>query len=313
MKKTLVALAVMAFAGSANAGIEIFNKDGVSVNLKGDIEVVYVKGTAKDSELTQEIQDADFGFDVRYAVNDDLQFGGYWEFDGASKDVTLGNDSITKVGDAYVALYSKSLGSFKFGRTCGALDDAGIGSDYQFGVNAFFQNDSDFCGDEAIRYDIDKGNFYATAAIIQDKKDKNKLGVDGSYFDAKAGYRVADFDFTAYFGSADLAKTAQEETLLGLEGRFAGIENVELAVAYYKLDGDITETDTIALTATYSLDKLKLAAGFSTTDAGADDVANYYVNAGYGIAPSTTAYVELGGNDADNSELGLAFGVKASF
>ena len=41
MKKTLLALAVMTAAGSANAAIEIYNQDGVSVGLKGDIEVVY--------------------------------------------------------------------------------------------------------------------------------------------------------------------------------------------------------------------------------------------------------------------------------
>ncbi|MGR5456496.1 porin, partial [Vibrio alfacsensis] len=95
MKKTLVALAVLA-AGSAQAGIEIYNENKVTVNLKGDIEVVYKRGYEDNATTKQEIQDADFGFDVRYAINNDLQFGAYWEFDG-SADNGL-DDNAVKAG-----------------------------------------------------------------------------------------------------------------------------------------------------------------------------------------------------------------------
>lgn len=352
MKKTLVALSVLA-AASAQAGIELYNQDGVTVNLKGDIEVVYVKGTAKDSEFTQEIQDADFGFDVRYAMNDEVSFGGYWEFDGASSDVTAGKDSIAKVGDAYVAFYTNSYGSIKFGRTCGALDDAGVGSDYQFGITSFFNNDSSFCADEMVRYDFDNGSFYATVALAQDQKNVDRMGKDGGYIDGKLGYRVADFDFTAYYAQADLsakaasteyrvataddtildgaavgawakvavdAKPQTDETLMALEARYAGVENLGLALGYYAVEvkpaaGTKVEADVVALGVDYTVSGVKLAAGYDIVDLdGASKKSkNWYLNAGYGIAPSTTAYVEVGGNNADNSETGVAVGVKASF
>ncbi|WP_367986755.1 porin [Vibrio sp. NTOU-M3] len=352
MKKTLVALAVLA-AGSAQAGIELYNNDGVTVEMKGDIEVVYVKGTDDGSEFTQEIQDADFGFDVRYQVTDDLQFGGYWEFDGASGDVTDGKDSLARVGDAYVAFYSDSLGSIKFGRTCGALDDAGVGSDYQFGVNGFFENNTDFCGDEMVRYDIDKGMFYGTLALAQDQKGTDRLGSDGSYFDVKAGLRVADFDFTAYFAAADLSAQAAttegkiiedgdvvvgagnvgewgivsvagkpqvDESIWALEARFSGIENTNFELGYYAVSVDAegaaeADYNTLALAADYTIESVTLAAGYSMSEHedSASDVDNWFVNAGYGFAPNTTAYVEVGGNDKDNSETGVAIGVKASF
>ncbi|GAK84389.1 porin-like protein H precursor [Vibrio ponticus] len=117
MKKTLVALSVLAAATSAQA-IELYNQDGVTVGLHGDIEVVYMN-TVNDSSMKQEIQDADFGFDVRYAINDEFTFGGYWEFDGSKHT----NAEETKNGDTYVALYSKTYGSIKFGRLCTAVDD----------------------------------------------------------------------------------------------------------------------------------------------------------------------------------------------
>ncbi|MCK6262838.1 porin [Vibrio sp. ZSDE26] len=325
MKKTLLALAIAASATSVQA-IEIYNNEGVTVGLHGDIEVVYKKDTAKDSEFRQEIQDADFGFDVRYAVNDEVSFGGYWEFDGASFNKDEGkNHEEARVGDTYVAFYTQSYGSVKIGRTCGALDDAGVGSDYQFGVSSFFKNGSSFCADEMVRYDLDKGMFYGTVSLAQDKHDVDKMGKDGGYFDLKAGVRVADFDFTVFYGDAELTTTGvdakTDESILGLEGRFGGVENLNLELGYYQVDvkatgSDKLKADTIAFAADYTIDVVTLAAGYSISGvntAGVDDVNNWFVNAGYGFAPNTTAYVEVGGNDETDSETGVAVGVKASF
>nr|VVV03685.1 Porin-like protein H [Aliivibrio wodanis] len=305
MKKTLVALSVLAASiGSAQA-FEIYNEGGVTVDMGGDIEVVYLQKTEKGHDFQQEIQDADVKFDVRYAVNDDLQFGGFFEL----------QDTGTNEGDAYVALYSDSMGSIKVGRTCTALDDAGIGSDYQFGITTFFNGSDMYCGDEVIRWDFDQDNFYATAAIAQDKNNSTEVGVDSTYFDARVGYRVADFDFTVLGGSGE-NDAKNTETLLGAEARFNGVENLGLAAAIYTMDNEAVKTNTLGLSATYQLDKVALATGFSLSsddvDAN-DDINTWYVNAGYPIAPNTTAYAEVGGNSNDDSQTGFAVGVKASF
>lgn len=312
MKKTLLALSVLA-AGSAQAGIELYNQDGVTVNMGGDIEVVYLQTTEKDNDFQQEIQDADLNFDVRYAINDDLQFGGYWEF----------TDVGTSEGDAYVALYSQSVGSIKVGRTCTVLDDAGIGSDYQFGITTFFSGADMYCSDEVIRWDIDKGDFYASAAMAQDKNNSTPLAVDSTFFDGRIGYRVADFDFTAFVGFGDVDEDTNgntipehSETTYSLQARYSGVENLGLAAALYSMDNDMATTNTLALAATYQLDLVELAAGLSsssTDEDGVDDVNAWYVNAGYPLAPNTTAYVEVGGNDEDESQTGFAVGVKAEF
>jgi predicted porin len=314
MKKTLLALSVMFAATSAQA-IEIYNQDGVTVGLHGDVEVVYKNETTRSS-FQQEIQDADFGFDVRYAVSDSLQVGGYWEFDGSKHT----NAEETANGDTYVAFYSDSYGSIKFGRLCTALDDAGIGSDFQYGISSFLENNASPCADEAVRYDYDNGSFYGTLGFIQDKVDedgKNVANSDVEYFDIKAGYRVADFDFTVYYGDIDQVAANSDESNLGLEARYAGIENLGLAVAYYAVDSDAANNDssTIALNAEYSMDKWTFAGGYSIGDHDNDvnDLDSWYVNSGYGIAPNTTAYAELGGDDAKNSDVALAIGIKAEF
>ncbi|MGV2986955.1 porin [Vibrio sp. E150_011] len=341
MKKTLVALAVFA-AGSAQAGIEIYNENNVTVDLKGDIEVVYVQDIGVDQSTEQQIQDADFGFDVRYAINDDLQFGAYWEFDG-SADNGLSNSAV-KAGNTYVGVYSQAAGSLIVGRLDSILDDAGIGSDYQFGFDAFFSNNSPFGADESIRYDIDKGNFYAGIAYKQDKNTNAGLGEDGNMVDAKLGYRVADFDFTGFYGKADfkgagITNSGDSEELYALEGRWAGVENLNLEAGYYRMNDTVSSVDSsmdiYGLAADYTIDKVILAAGLqyanfdkktltsangSTQDV--DSEMGWFVNAGYMVAPGATVYAELGGNDGhglDNSgnyqsnDIGFALGAKAEF
>ena len=56
MKKTLVALSVLFAATSAQA-IELYNQDGVTVDLVGDIEVTY-QNSFSDSSMSQQIEDA---------------------------------------------------------------------------------------------------------------------------------------------------------------------------------------------------------------------------------------------------------------
>ncbi|WP_117233253.1 porin [Vibrio maerlii] len=332
MKKTLLALAVVTAATSAQA-VEIFNQDGVTVGLHGDIEVVYKNETTRSS-FQQEIQDADFGFDVRYMINDEFTAGAYWEFDGSE----YSNADVTKNGDTYVALYSQSYGSIKFGRLCTALDDAGIGSDYQYGISSFFDTNMAMCGDEGVRYDIDTGMFYGTLGLIQQKVDSDGESIadnQDAYIDGKLGLRVADFDFTAFFGLGETAAPVAvggnvDDSVYGLEARFGGIENLNLAAAYYVTDADFQNatgkdfnTDTIAFAADYYMDLWTFSAGYSI---GSHDLAgktengqeyteqdNWFVNAGYGIAPNTTVYAEVGGDDQSGSDLAFAIGAKAEF
>ncbi len=329
MKKTLVALSILAAATSAQA-IELYNQDGVTVDIHGDIEVTY-QNSFTDSSMSQQIEDADFGFDVRYALNDDLQFGGYWAFDGSESN----NAEVTRSGDVYVALYSKTYGSIKFGRLCTAVDDlGGITTDYQFDVNKLYTAGANdvTCADEAIRYDYDNGSFYTTLGFIQDKLGHNDLitvqedgtvvNVDGrdlNYYDGRFGYRVAGLDLSAFFASLNFEdKSAGDEKVYGMEADYSGIENVRLGLGYYatKKDHDNNaDTDVVTLGADYYLGKWTFATAYSfaSHDDSAKDVNSWFVNTGYNLAPNTTVYAEVAGNDETDSNTAVAIGVKASF
>lgn len=330
MKKTLVALSVLLAATSAQA-IELYNQDGVSVDLVGDIEVTY-QNSFSDSSVKQQIEDADFGFDARYALNDDLQFGAFWGYDGSDTN----NAEVTRSGDVYVALYSQTYGSIKFGRLCTAVDDlGGITSDYQFDVNKLYNGASgDFaCHDEAIRYDYDNGSFYTTLGFVQDKMgnpDVFTLGETGkvtnveatnvNYYDGRFGYRVAGFDLSAFYANLDHKDDNHNEHAYGFELDYSALESIRLGLGYYAtdLDGDGADADVYTFGADYYLGKWTFATAYSiAAQQNAEDVNSWFLNAGYNLAPNTTVYAEVAGNDGvtdgrDNTTA-MAVGVKASF
>ncbi len=331
MKKTLVALSVLAASAAApfaNAAIELYNEEGITVNLKGDIEVVYRNDVDGDSQMEQRIEDADFGFDIRYMVNDDWSVGAYWEFNGSETT----NSEVTRNGDTYVAAYHNTLGSLKFGRTCTAADDLGIGSDEAFGISTLLEANTSECSDEAVRYDFDNGDFYATLGFVQHKVDSGSLlkangravvsdGNGDTYYDARAGFRVAGFDISGFVAQYDAedSTTKKDDTAYALEAVYGGIENLGLSVAYYAVNADADNADNniVAFAADYTMGKLGFAAGYSIGDHDdkAKEADKWFVNTTYGIAPNTKLYAEVGGLDQKDVDdnLGLAIGVEASF
>jgi predicted porin len=301
MKKTLIALSVLVASTAANAGIELYNQDDVSVTLGGDLEVVYLSEMTDDADTAgqdetdfrQELQDADFSFDVRYAATDDVSIGAFWEFSG--------DGGAADLGDAYFGLYTGMV-TAKVGKTATILDDAGIGSDYQFGVKSFI-DDVDFGGRETVKFQVDNGTVYGGIAYQGNdgKNTKNDL-VDGNI-----GVRFSGLDLAVFYGTSDSA----DQDLMALEAKYA-ISSVNLELGYYDVD-DVAST--IAFAADYTYNKAKFAAGVSSVDpeGAADDYVHYFVNAGYSVAPSTTVYAEVGASDVDNTDTGVAVGIKAEF
>ncbi|MDG3087680.1 porin [Vibrio hannami] len=302
MKKTLIALGVLAAAGTANAGINIYDADGVTVDFGGDIEVVYIKSTTKDSSMEQDIQDADFSFDTRYAINDEYTVGAFWEFSGDAGQADT--------GDVYVALYTADMGSIKVGKTATIFDDAGVGSDYQFGISKAI-DDVTVGGEETIKYQIDTGMVYGGVAFMDNKQGGDRTA------DMNIGVRVAGFDAVVFYGQTQPAGTTEETDVMAVELRYA-IDAVNLEAGYY----DTEDTaDSWALAADYSVDLWTFATGYSVTtvdkkvNAAEPETKNWFVNAGYGIAPNTKIYAEVGGADIDgtDTDTGYAIGVKAEF
>ncbi|GAL05500.1 porin-like protein H precursor [Photobacterium aphoticum] len=151
MKKTLLALSVLA-AGSAQAGVNLYDANGVTVDLSGAVEVQYLQNIQdknSDADAGLHLDDGDLQLNTTIAVNEQLNVVAGIGFAFEKRDVS--NDELW-------AGLSGDFGTLTFGRQLFISDDAGIGKDYElgFGQIDFVQTE----GNEAIKYVFDNGQFY---------------------------------------------------------------------------------------------------------------------------------------------------------
>ncbi|EXI61634.1 hypothetical protein MHD_05665 [Mannheimia granulomatis] len=214
MKKTLVALAVTAFAASAAAKIDLYSQDGTTVSTDGRVKVVAHKETTKvNRDKTKYGHSAlsndgtRLGLTVNHNITEDFYALGRLEirFDGGDKK---GSDNW---GNAYakrafVGLGHKQYGQVTFGKQLLVGDDVGrIGLDNYYNVGSSYApvggwtilNES---SDSAVRYDY-KGVQGLT--LSADYSFANKHDTVGS---DKAGYGAgAIYEFAAGEGTASVS------------------------------------------------------------------------------------------------------------
>lgn len=158
MKKTLVALAVTAFAASASA-VTIYENDGSKFEVDGRLHVVAQKNTTKEGSSATEghsslaNDDSRVRFTATHALNDDVSAFGSVElrFNGKNSTYDKGTgENVEKYETgsaewgnvrthrAFVGLTSKSLASqVTFGKQLLIGDDIGrIGLDNHYGVGS---------------------------------------------------------------------------------------------------------------------------------------------------------------------------------
>lgn len=214
MKKTLVALAVTAFAASASA-VTVYDAEGTKVQVDGSVRLVMEKvgktvkdaNGAKSSDSKSNLRNAGSRIGVR--VNHDLGDGFFalgraeFRFDG--------NDSgRDKFGDiyakrVYAGLGKKELGELTFGRQLTIADDYGQTDDYTYGIVPSYIATE---GNAVVRYDYkgieglqvganynfaqnttDKGkaltpaikNGFGLGAVYETQLGGNTLNVEGGY------------------------------------------------------------------------------------------------------------------------------------
>ena len=316
MKKTILATMLTSlFAVSAHSAT-VYDADGMTLDVYGDVEVQARKGTAKtgdDSHHKINIDDSDFGFKVGYDIGHGVTALGVVEVDGED------DDNVLHMDDAYVGLSSAQWGTVTVGQQVTIADDQGIGNDYEFGISNSSQSYTE--GKQVVKYTLDNGNYYGGISYLL-----NTDAGDDEFnsLDAKLGARFGGLDLTVYYGNADTVNSAlvdyNSETVL-LEARY-GFTDLELAAAVSSTDNDsgIADAKSYGLAAVYTVNKMAYSAAWSLVDTdGADNVNSYFVNAAYSFNSNVTAYVEVAGNDEedglgnDTSEIGYAVGMAVTF
>ncbi len=303
MKKTILALAITTLFAATAHGATIYSEDDITVSIFGDVEVVAINSLDENEDAAISIDEADMGFQLDYALNEDLTLSGLVEFGIASGTATLSN--------AWAGVGSQKFGTLTIGKQATLYDDSGIGGDYQFGFTSFYSQDNS--GEQVIKYKLDKEAFYAGIALLVNSESGQADGTEG--FDANVGVRAGDFEATVFYANMTDTTTDSDMSNVNLELRYQ-LDALAIAAAYAKAEVDASDTDTFGLTATYQLSsKTSIAAGWASIDSEANpDLKNhYYLNTSYAFNDYVGVYAELGANDTDNSELGYAAGMLVAF
>ena len=329
MKKTLLALAVLTAAGSANAGINLYDANGVKVDLSGAVEVQLYDDFEKHGDSTIRLDDGDLALNATVAVSENLNVVSGTAFKYESRD--LQNYELW-------AGFSGDFGTLTFGRQLLVSDDSGIGKDYELGAGQidFAQTE----GDRVAKYVYDNGTFYTAVSHEMDTNHSTTIT------DGRVGFRTGGLDIRAYgydgkrIGLKGLVENGEladgtpiiipgkaGENIRGynLEAQYA-MGAINLAASFgqveYKDAGTkVTDKkiDLYEINGSYTIDKTTMALGYVR---GEDKIAhgnvinNVYANVTQQLHSNVRAYVELGYADDKKDTLedfGYVAGLEVKF
>ena len=304
MKKTILATAITAlFAATTVQAATVYEKDGTTVDVSGDIGIYAGNMISEDEGTLIAVDDADIALDLAYDIGHDLTAI-------STLSYTVGDENGVELDEAFVGISSATWGTVTAGKQVTVYDDAGIGNDYQFGWTDFYSQDDG--GDQVIKYSLDTDMFYGAVAWLKNSSPEYAAGANG--LDAKIGARVENLDVTLFFADFE-DSDGNDITNINFEARYQ-LDALELAAAFSVSENNDVDQTAFGLAATYQLnDKVQFSGGVANIDNDAEDdaVIDYFVNASYAFTSNVETYIELGGSDADNTELGYAAGMIVSF
>jgi predicted porin len=299
MKKTLVALAVLAAAGSVNAA-EVYSNDGVTTSLSGVAEVQLIDNEGyADADTAVRLDDFDITASTSVALSDDMAAIGAVSVGNSETD--SGNDAT--VDRTYVGFASAEMGTMTFGQQTLIADDAGIGADYEFGGDQYGTTAD---GTDVIKYVFDNGQFYAGLSYDLKESDTDESSIDG-----RIGFRVDSLDVRLYAFSDEA--TDADYTAYNLEGVYSA-DALAIAASVGSYDDAGVKTTLGEINVKYTVEATTYALGYSTADAdGSDTVNTVYANVTQKLAPSVKVYAEAGYQADATEEFGYVTGMEVSF
>jgi len=310
MKKTLLALSVLA-AGSAQAGINLYDADGVLVDLSAAAEVQYAQLIVdKDSsdDAGFRLDDGDLALNTTIAVTDQLNAVGGIAF--AFEDSDVKNDEL------WVGLGSSDFGTITFGRQLLISDDSGIGKDYELGTEQISFGNTE--GNETAKYVFDNGQFYFGLSHDLDAEGGDFQGNDGTITDGRLGARFADIDLRAYYYTAEkitVSDKVVDVDAFNLEAEYV-MGAFAFAASYGQVEQELSATgantvdaDIIEVNGSYTLGKNTFALGYNRADDSENDnvTDNVYANVTHKLHSNVKVYGELGWADADKKDFDIGY------
>ncbi|EGQ8650395.1 porin [Vibrio cholerae] len=312
MKKTLLALAVLAAAGSVNA-VEILKSDAGTVDFYGQLRQEFKKLDGKDATLSSGSSRA--GFDAKYAINEELNWLGKAELslNESKASDKKADDNVGK--DVYMRLHfigiSGDLGALTFGKQIQISDDVwGAENSYFFGGDSVLYANNGV-HDSMIKYEFDHDAFWVKASYGLDEGDKEER--QSELF---AGTSFGDLALYAGIGNAELNTKKQNYHMLTAA---YVLGNLDFGVTYYYNKTEETgkadvKKDSFVIAGGYKVaEKTKLYGGYELieTKHAKSDVDNVYGGVEYKFASWGRVYAEANYNKEEGKSSTDNYGIGA--
>ncbi|RBM87309.1 porin [Vibrio paracholerae] len=318
MKKTLLALAVLAAAGSVNA-VEILKSDAGTVDFYGQLRQEFKKLDGKDATLSSGSSRA--GFDAKYAISESVNLLGKAEVSLSESANTLAklNDKNevekSNAGNMYMRLHfvgvSTDFGTLNFGKQIQISDDVwGAENSYFFGGDSvLYANDG--VHDSLIKYELTQDAFWLKASYGLDEGDKEER--QSELF---AGTSFGDLSLYAGIGNAELNTKKQNYHMLTAA---YVLGNLDFGVTYYYNKTEETgkadvKKDSFVIAGGYKVaEKTKLYGGYELieTKHAKSDVDNVYGGVEYKFASWGRVYAEANYNKEEGKSSTDNYGIGA--
>jgi predicted porin len=309
MKKTLLAIAITGLFTAGAQAATVYDADGTTIDLGADIEINYSKsGLDVDADTAMSVDDADISAKITQMVNDGLYAFGKVELDAD-------DNNTADLDTALVGLSSDEMGTIYFGKQVTIKDDSGIFNDYKLGVSGLEVNAAS-SGDQVIRYKYANDSFYFGAAYAMNLEETEGSEGDLSAIDGNIGFTgVENLELVVYLGSTDVTED-EAETYAQFQGIYT-VDNLKLSVIAATTSYDGESGSGFGGQIAYTMDKATYSLGIQTVDT-ADitdgvDQTDYFAGVGYALTSNSTAYAQIGGSDADDTDMGFAVGIDFGF
>ncbi len=318
MKKTLLALAVLAAAGSVNA-VEILKSDAGTVDFYGQLRQEFKKKDGEDATLSSGSSRA--GFDAKYAISEGVNLLGKAEVSLSESANTLAKlDDKNKVkesdpGNMYMRLHfigvSTDFGTLNFGKQIQISDDVwGAENSYFFGGDSVLYANNGV-HDSMIKYEFDHDAFWVKASYGLDEGDKEER--QSELF---AGTSFGDLSLYAGIGNAELNTKKQNYHMLTAA---YVLGNLDFGVTYYYNKTEETgkadvKKDSFVIAGGYKVaEKTKLYGGYELieTKHAKSDVDNVYGGVEYKFASWGRVYAEANYNKEEGKPSTDNYGIGA--
>ncbi|KUI99815.1 porin [Vibrio sp. MEBiC08052] len=316
MKKTLIALAVLA-AGSASAA-EIYNQDGVAITVSGAGEVqLFQDYEADGTDVSTKLRIDDMQLNTHGTIEVAEGLNAIVGLDFTFEDNDSGKKGNVQTDGSYVGFAYADYGTITYGRQYLIADDSGIGADFEVGKKQYGQEETS--ASDVIKYVYDNGTFYFGLSHDLDESQTNTVsGVannpkDETSTDGRIGFRHEGLDARLYIYSGDNVALGGgngkgDEDSFNLEATYE-MDAFNFAASYGQIEQDdqtgkeVVDRDIIELVGSYTMDKTTFSLGYVHNDDNtsvSNDGDNLYGVVVYKMNANVRTYAEIGFYDDDS-------------